>query len=71
MMNLNRIKTHSKQVYNILLRYTRCTFGQLQKLCNLANTDLCFALVQLLKENKIEQVNEGHGVYYRPVTATA
>ena len=38
-MNLNLIKTNSRQVYNILLHYTRCTFNQLQKLCNLASTD--------------------------------
>ena len=64
-MNLNLIKTNSRQVYNILLHYyTRCTFNQLQKLCNLASTDLCLALAQLMKENKIEQVSERQVVYY-------
>lgn len=69
--NIQFIKTNSRKVYDILLRYTRCTFGELERLCNMASTDLCMALAQLLKENKIEQVSEKQGVYYRLAAATA
>ena len=64
--NIQSIKSNSRRVYDILLRYTRCTFGELENLCNLASTDLCMALLQLLREKKIEQVSGNHGVYYRP-----
>lgn len=69
--NIQAIKSNSRKVYDILLRYTRCTFGELERLCNMASTDLCMALAQLLKENKIEQVSEKQGVYYRLAAATA
>lgn len=69
--NIQFIKGNSRKVYDILLRYTRCTFDELQRLCNLASTDLCMALVQLLRENKIEQVSEKQGIYYRLATITA
>ena len=51
--NIQAIKSNSRKVYDILLRYTRCTFGELEKRCNLASTDLCMALLQLLREKKI------------------
>ncbi len=67
--NIQFIKKNSLKVYDILLRYTRCTFSELQRQCGLASTDLCMALVQLLKENKIEQVSEKQGIYYRLAVA--
>ena len=66
-LNLNFIKRNSMQVYNILSHYTRCTFAQLEQLCNLASTDLCLALAQLMRENKIEQYADRQAVYYRPL----
>ena len=56
-LNLNFIKRNSMQVYNILSHYTRCTFAQLEQLCNMASTDL----------NKIEQYADRQAVYYRPL----
>ena len=44
--NIQAIKTNSRKVYDILLRYTHCTFGELEKRCNLASTDLCMAFVK-------------------------
>lgn len=69
--NIQSIKTNSRKVYDILLRYTRCTFGELENLCHLPSTDLCMALLQLLREKKIEQVSEHQGVYYRLAVITA
>ncbi|HIZ01482.1 MAG TPA: winged helix-turn-helix domain-containing protein [Candidatus Bacteroides merdipullorum] len=69
--NIQAIKTNSRKVYDILLRYTRCSFGELEKRCNLASTDLCMALLQLLRENKIEQVSGQQGIYYRLAAVTA
>ncbi len=68
--NIQFIKNNSLKVYDILLRYTRCTFSELERLCNLASTDLCMALAQLLRENKIEQVSGKQGIYYRLAVAT-
>ena len=58
--NIQAIRTNSRKVYDILLRYTRCTFGELENLCNLASTD-----------KKIEQVSEKQGIYYRLAVLTA
>ena len=69
--NIQAIKTNSRKVCDILLRYTRCSFGELEKRCNLASTDLCMALLQLLRENKIEQVSGQQGIYYRLAAVTA
>ncbi len=69
--NIQSIKSNSRRVYDILLRYTRCTFGELENLCNLASTDLCMALLQLLREKKIEQVSGNQGIYYRPALIPA
>ncbi len=65
-LNLQFIKKNSMQVYEILMHYTRCTFEQLEKLCNLTSTDLCLALAQLMREHKVEQFSEQRAVYYRP-----
>lgn len=64
-LNLQFIRKNSLQVYDILRRCTRCTYDQLQRVCNLASTDLCLALAQLLREHKIEQFSEQRVVYYR------
>lgn len=70
-LNLNLIKRNSMQVYNILSHYTRCTFAQLEQLCHMASTDLCLALVQLMRENKVEQYTDSRIVYYRPLLLPA
>ena len=63
-VNISSIKSNSRKVYDVIARCTRCTFAELQGLCHLANTDLCMALVQLIRENKIEQKSGKQGVYY-------
>lgn len=70
-LNLNFIKRNSMQVYNILSHYTRCTFAQLEQLCHMASTDLCLALAQLMRENKVEQYTDSQTVYYRPLLLPA
>jgi len=37
---------------------------ELQKICQLGNTELCLALVQLIQENKIKQDRNEQGIYY-------
>ena len=59
------VKRNSQKVYDVLAYYTRCTFDQLEKLCNLTSTELCLALAQLIREHKIEQYSERRAVYYR------
>ena len=70
-LNLNFIKRNSRQVYNTLSHYTRCTFAQLEQLCHMASTDLCLALAQLMRENKVEQYTDSQTVYYRPLLLPA
>ena len=75
-LNLQFVKRNSQKVYDVLAYYTRCTFDQLEKLCNLTSTELeklcnltstelCLALAQLIREHKIEQYSERRAVYYR------
>lgn len=64
-LNLQFIKKNSQNVYDVLAYYTRCTFEQLEKICNMTSTDLCLALAQLMREHKVEQYSERHAVYYR------
>ena len=41
-----------------------CTFEDLQRLCQLRDVELCFTLIFLLKEKKIEQeYNNGYVCY--------
>lgn len=65
-LNLQFIKKNSLKVYDVLVRYTHCTFDQLEKFCGLTSTDLCLALAQLMRENKVEQYCVQQAVYYRP-----
>ena len=37
-LNLQFVKRNSQKVYDVLAYYTRCTFDQLEKLCNLTST---------------------------------
>ena len=59
------IAENSRKVYDVLLRCTRCSFGELLQRCQLAGPELGMALVQLLRDNKIEQEYAAQGVYYR------
>lgn len=64
-LNLQFVKRNSQKVYDVLAYYTRCTFEQLEKLCNLTSKDLCLALAQLMREHRVEQYSESCAVYYR------
>lgn len=50
----------------VCIRYqmVHYTFNELQKICQLGNTELCLALVQLIQENKIKQDRNEQGIYY-------
>ncbi len=62
--NFDFIKQNSTLVYELLCRSTRCTFNELQKSCNLSNTDLCLALANLLRDNRIKQNRDAEEIYY-------
>lgn len=62
-INEETIKTNSVKLYAMLNEEEPYTFVQLQTLSHLDNTDLCMALIQLIRENQIEQKNE-EGIYY-------
>ena len=65
-LNLQFVKRNSQKVYDVLAYYTRCTFDQLEKLCNLTSTELCLALAQLIREHKIEQYSERRATACQP-----
>lgn len=63
--NERTIRQYGEKVHKVLLYLLESTFGELQRLCQLGNVELCFALMYLLKEDRITQeYNKGH-VYYK------
>ena len=63
-LNKQTIINNSKKVYACMYQMVHYTFNELQKICQLGNTELCLALVQLIQENKIKQDRNEHGIYY-------
>lgn len=58
------IEQYGKTVYSVLVGKKECTLLELQSLCKFKNTDLCFTLLHLLKEKKVESVfNDGRVTY--------
>lgn len=58
------IGQYGETVYTILATKEGCTLQELQSLCNLDSTDLCFALLHLLRERKIGgDLNNGKVTY--------
>lgn len=58
------IEQYGKTVYTALWGEKECTLQELQSLCKIKNTDLCFTLLHLLKEKKVESVfNDGRVTY--------
>lgn len=64
------IKSLSKNVYLALVKMLRCTFAELQSVCELGSTELCLCIARLLQENKIRQERCGGNVYYLPCFGT-
>ena len=62
--NKQTIINNSKKVYACMYQMVHYTFNELQKICQLGNTELCLALVQLMQENKIKQDRNEQGIYY-------
>ncbi len=58
------IISNSKKVYANMYQMVYYTFNELQKICQLGNTELCLALVQLIQEKKIKQGRNKQGIYY-------
>lgn len=63
-LNKQTIINNSKKVYACMYQMVHYTFNELQKICQLGNTELCLALVQLIQENKIKQDRNEQGIYY-------
>lgn len=57
------IKANSIKLYALFDNDEHYTFNRLHILSQFDSTDLCLALIQLVRENRIEQRNEG-GIYY-------
>lgn len=61
------IEQCSETAYAVLATKEGCTLQELQSLCNLDSTDLCFALLHLLKEKRIESAFDDGKVTYRVI----
>ena len=63
--NEQNIRAYGEKVHEVMRSLPECTFEDLQRLCQLKDVELCFTLIFLLKEKKIEQeYNKGY-VYYK------
>ena len=68
-MNLNQetreiIKRNSTLLCRLMKRMYKYTFGELQRICKLGDTDLCLAIVRLLQEGRLTQERGNRCVYY-------
>ena len=60
------IQLKGETVYNFMLSIKHgCVFTELQQHLGLVDTDLCFALMYLLKEKRITQARENNVVVYK------
>lgn len=62
------LKRYCKTVYAILTIKGKCTLQELLRLCSIDSTGICIALLQLIRDGKIEQTNEyGGKVIYKTI----
>lgn len=61
------IRKNSVVLYGKMKKMYRYTFDELQRLANLGSTELCLALIQLLREDKITQDRGPQGICYAVV----
>lgn len=61
------IRENSTFLYGKMKRMYHYTFSELQRLANLGSTELCLALIQLLREDKITQDRGPQGICYAVV----
>lgn len=61
------IRKNSAVLYGKMKRMYRYTFNELEKLVNFGSVELCLALMQLLREDKITQCRRDEGICYAVV----
>lgn len=66
-LDTEHIRKDSALLYGKMKRMYHYTFGELQKLVNFGNTELCLALILLLREDKITQDRRPEGICYAVV----
>lgn len=66
-LDKEHIRKNSTLLYGKMKKMYHYTFGELQRLANLGNAELCLALIQLLQEDKITQDRDPQGIYYAAV----
>lgn len=59
------IRRQGEKVYEVLFPLLSGTFEEIQALCKIRSHELCFALMFLLKENRIIQEFADGKVYYK------
>lgn len=65
MPDKDKIQQFSETVYNVLSSSDGYSFTALEELSGIRSVDLCFALMYLMKENKVKQEIEDNIVLYK------
>lgn len=60
---MDSIITNSNTLSSRMRSGCRYTFNELLKICGFTDTQLCFAILRLLKDGKIDQYRDGRVVY--------
>lgn len=63
-INMELIKKNGSRIIGMMRQMCRYSFEELQHFTRLGTTELCLALVLLVREGKIEQNRDESGVYY-------
>lgn len=59
------IKQNSMRIHELLLKVKKCSFDEIQSICKLDNVCTCLSLIELVRLDKVQQVNTPSGIMYR------
>lgn len=58
------INKNSMIIYELLAKMKKCSFNEIQSFCKLDNVCTCLSLINLIKSDRVQQVNTPDGVIY-------
>ena len=65
-MNMSVITSNGRNLLHMMVTGYEYTFNELMKLCCYSDTELCLAVLYLIKEGKVKQYRT-HDIYYQVV----
>ena len=63
-MDKNRIKKNAEKIIQVMKAGYQYTLNKLQEITTFGSTELCLALLVLIRENKVQQFLSDDGVKY-------